>query len=122
MNLPVIIIAGIVVGIGGYLALRRFESLRGKSTDELRAILHSPDWLFYRNALIELDRRGEDIRQEVMPILDLLISDTRQQRIAGWYTLRELYPELASRVPDYKPEESSDVCKEQMQKLLLHSG
>ena len=118
MNTPVIILAGLALVITGFYALRRFESMRNKSSEELRAILHGQDWLFYRNALLELRRRGEDIRQEVMPVLNLLVADSRQLRIGGWLILRQVYPELASRVPEYNPREALDVCKEKMQKIF----
>ena len=122
MNIPLVILASIAVAAGGFFALRRFEGMKGKSTDELRAILRGPEWMFYRNALIELRRRSEDIKEEVMPILNLVIADAKPQRIAGWLILRELYPDLSARVPDYKPEESPDVCKEKMQKVFLRAA
>jgi len=118
MNTLILLVAGIGVALAGYFVLRRFESMKRKSSDELRAMLRSPDWLFYRNALSELRRRREDIRGEVAPILNLLISDAKAQRIAGWLTLRELYPDLAERVPDYRPEESPDACKDKLEKIF----
>lgn len=122
MNLPIVIVSGVVIALGGFFAWRRFESMRGKSSEELRAILRSSEWLFYRNALVELRRRGEDIENEVTPVLNLVISDAKRQRIAGWIILRELYPDLAARVPDYKPHEAADACKEKMRKIFLREG
>src|SRR6266404_5604769 len=114
MNTPLIILVAIGIVLVGFFAWRRFESLSGKTTEELRAILQGADWLFYRNSLIELRKRGEDIKPEVVPILNLLISDSKQQRIGGWLVLKELNPELASRVSDYKPQDAPGVCKEKM--------
>ncbi len=122
MSTPSILLILVGILFVGFFAWRRFESLRGKTTEELRAILHGPDWLFYRNALVELRRRGEDIKQEVVPVLNLLISESRQQRIGGWLMLKKLYPELVSRVSDYRPEDLPDVCKEKMQKIFLRMG
>ena len=119
MNTPLIILVAIGIVLVGFFAWRRFERLSGKTTEELRAILQDSDWLFYRNSLIELRKRGEDIKPEVVPILNLLISDSKQQRIGGWLILKQLYPELASRVSDYKPEDLPEVCKEKMQKIFL---
>ena len=122
MNIVIIILVVSAVVIIGLFALRRFESMRNKSNDELRAILRGSEWLYYRNAILELQRRGEDIKPEVMPVLDLLISDIKQQRIGGWLILKQLYPELASRVPDYKPEEPQDTCKEKIQEIIGSCG
>ncbi len=122
MTIPIIIVAAVGLAVTGFFALRRFESMAGKTTEELRGILRSPDWLFYRNALVELRRRGEDIKAEVVPILHLVISDAKAQRIGGWMILREFYPDLAARVPDYKPAEPPEVCKEKMQKILLQAA
>src|SRR6266403_1121790 len=118
MNTPLIILVAIGMVIVSFFALRRFESLSAKTTEQLRAILQGSDWLFYRKALRELRKRGEDIKPEVVPILNLLISDSKQQRIGGWLILKQLYPELASRVSDYKPEDLPEVCKEKMQKIF----
>jgi hypothetical protein len=119
MNTPLIIVVAVAVILVGFFAWRRFESLSGKTTEELRAISQGSDWLFYRKALRELRKRGEDIKPEVMPILNLLISDSKHQRIGGWLILKVLYPELASRVTDYKPQDAPDVCKGKMQKIFL---
>jgi hypothetical protein len=94
--------------------------MRSKSTDQLRAILRGPEWTYYRNVLIELQRRGEDIKEDVVPILNLLISESRFHREGGWMILKEIYPDLAARVPDYNPKETDNVCKEKMQKRFCY--
>jgi len=111
----------IVIGLVALVALRRIESMKDKTSGELRAILRSGEWTFYRSALIELRDRKEDIRGEVTPILDLLISDSKHQRIAGWLILEELYPELAARVPQFRPEDALPSCREKLQPILLTS-
>ncbi len=45
MNLPIVIASGVVIALGSFFAWRRFESLRDKSSEELRAILRSSEWL-----------------------------------------------------------------------------
>jgi|SRR3954470_21598346 hypothetical protein len=122
MQMYIIIPAVAVVAVSAFLMHRRLLSMRSKSTDQLRAILHGPDWTFYRNALIELRRRGEDIKEEVVPILHLLISESRFHREGGWMMLKEIYPDLAARLPDYNPKETDNVCKEKMQKILLRAA
>lgn len=108
-----------VVVLATIAGLRRLESMKDKTTGELRAILRSAEWTFYRSALIELRGRKEDIRPEVVPVLDLLTSDSKHQRIAGWLILEELYPELAARVPQFRPEDAVMACKEKLQPILL---
>jgi hypothetical protein len=122
MQLTIVIPAVTVVVVGAYVVHRCFLSMKSKSTDQLRAILRGPEWTFYRVALIELRRRGEDIKPEVLPILNLLISDSRFHREGGWMILKEIYPDLAGRVPDYNPKETDDVCKEKMQKIFLRAA
>lgn len=122
MSPTVIILVAVGLVLVACFALRRFESLSGKTTDELCAVLRGSEWLFYRNTLLELRRRGEDIREEVIPVLDLLVSERQRQRIAGWLILRELYPDLAVRVPDYRPQESPAVCGEKTRKLFIQAG
>jgi len=121
MQIPFILAAILGAGLIAFLTLRRFESMAGKSVDELRAYLRSPEWMFYRNALKELVRRDEDIKAEILPILELVISESKSKRIAGWMILKEFYPALASRVADYKPVESPKVCREKLQNICLRS-
>lgn len=119
MNIWLIILGVIGLVVGGVFALRRFESMAGKTNEQLRDILHGSDFLFYRNALVELRKRGEDISQEVLPILDLLVSDDRDRRTVGSMILRELYPDLAARISDYKPFETPDICRQKIQKIFI---
>src|SRR5260370_32777392 len=107
-----------------FLALMLYDRFvpRIQSTQKLRGYLRNPDFLHFRNALKELKRRGEDIKEEVVPILHLLISDDRRQRMVGWHILKEIYPEFADRVFTFNPRESADVCKEKMRGILLQSA
>ena len=118
-SLAGILLVLLIVGLAIFAALKRFESMKDKTNGELRAILHSGEWMFYRNALVELRERKEDIRAEVVPVLNLLISDSKHQRIAGWLILEELYPELTARVPQFRPEDAVSTCKEKLQPILL---
>jgi hypothetical protein len=122
MSTPTIFLIGVVVVVSGYFVVRRLESMSGKSTEELKAILNSSNWTYYRNALVELHRRGEDINELVVPILNLLISESKSQRIGGWMILRQLYPDLASRVSDFKPQETPEICKDKLQKIILQAN
>ena len=122
LNMNKWIIVATVLGI--FLILMLYDRFvpRFQGTQKLRGYLRNSDFLHFRNALKELKRRGEDIREEVVPILHLLVSDDRRQRIVGWLILKEIYPELASRVPTFNPHENSDICKEKMRGVLLQAA
>jgi hypothetical protein len=114
----------VAVFLGIFLILMLHDRFvpRFQSTQKLRGYLRNTDFLYFRNALKELKRRGEDIKEEVVPILHLLISDDKQQRVVGWLILKEIYPELAGRVPTFNPHESADICKEKMRGVLLQAA
>ena len=112
------IILGIVgVMIFAVVSFRRWNSLRSRSTEELRAFLRSGDWTYYRNALIELRRRGLDINGENRQVIRMLMAESPFRRQAGWMILREIYPDLAAKVPDYNFRDSDETCKEKIGKI-----
>jgi hypothetical protein len=110
--LPVLVVLAAAANI--FHAWGRLVNLSGQTTSELRSWLRSPEWPFYGGVLLELKQRGEDIRQELMPVLGLLASGSYQQRLNGWLILKQLYPELAARVADYNPSETMDACKQKL--------
>jgi hypothetical protein len=111
----------IILVLGIFAALMAYDRLspRFQSVGRLRAYLRQTDPLYFRNALKELSRRGEDIKEEVVPILHLVVSDSEQHRTLGWLILKEIYPDLASRVSSFNPRESVEVCREKMQSIFL---
>ncbi len=106
-------VGGIIMGrIPELLVLRSLKrDLSGKSTEELRAHLRSPDCLTPNCVLLELRRRGEDIRCELPVVLDLLASENVGRRGSGWAALTSAFPELVERVPDYRIGDSVDECR-----------
>src|SRR2546430_2099734 len=98
MKLAIIlaVVAAVTIFI---VAVWRWNSLRNKSTEDLRAFLRSGDWRFYRNALIELRRRGVDIKDENRQVLRMLMAESPFRRQAGWLIVKEIYPELAAQLP-----------------------
>ncbi len=92
-------------------------NLSSQTTEELRSWLHGPAWPFYGQALMELKRRGEDIKQDVVPVLNLLRSGSCDRRLNGWLILKQLYPDLAARAADYDPKEPFDACEEKLSRL-----
>ena len=117
MKLAIIlaIVAAITICV---VAFCRWNSLRSKSTEQLQAFLRSGDWTYYRNALIELRRRGVDIKGENRQVIRMLMAESPFRRQAGWMILREIYPELAAQLPDYNFRDSDEVCKEKASKIL----
>ena len=117
MKLTIILAIAVAITIV-VVAFRRWNSLRGKSTEELRAFLRSGDWTYYRNALIELRRRGVDINGENRQVIRMLMAESPFRRQAGWMILREIYPDLAAKVPDYNFRDSDETCKEKISKIF----
>jgi hypothetical protein len=111
--LAIIVVIAVVV-----VAFRRWNSLKSKSTEELQAFLRSGDWTYYRNALIELRRRGVDIDAENRQVIRMLVAESAFRRQAGWLILQEIYPELAAKIPDYNFRDSDEACKEKVQKIF----
>ena len=124
-GVPVGLVVGGVCGRVPYVVARAvvFRSLRRKSAGQLRQMLRGPLWPAYHLFLAELLRRGEDIKPELDVVLPLLVSQDAVQRIHGWSILRRMYPDLAARVPDYKPSESAEACRARAEQAgLPHRG
>lgn len=112
-------VVGVVVGRIPWLLVMRSlaRDLGGKSTAELRTSLHSPGCLTPNCILLELQRRGEDIRCELPVVLDLLVSDDVGRRGHGWAALTSAFPELAEQVRDYRIGDSVDECRRKTETL-----
>jgi hypothetical protein len=113
--LPALVVAAAAANI--LFAWKRFVNLSSQTTEGLRSWLRGPDWPCYGLALMELKRRGEDIKQDMMPVLNLLRSGSCDQRLNGWSILKQLYPDLAARAADYNPKETFEACKEKLTRL-----
>jgi hypothetical protein len=118
MKLTIILAVAVAIAIA-VVVFYRWNSLRSKSTEELRAFLRSGDWTFYRNALIELRRRGVDIAGENRQVLRMLMAESPFRRQAGWLIVKEIYPDLAAQqLSDYNFRDSDETCKEKISKIL----
>ena len=113
--LPVVVMVAAAANV--LFAWKRFANLSNTTTAELRAWLQGRQWPLYGQALTELKRRGEDIRQDITPVLGLLASISYQQRLDGWLILKQLYPELATRAADYNPRETIESCRQKLAAL-----
>jgi hypothetical protein len=77
--------------------------LRRRSSEELRASLRTGECRAVNLLLLELALRGEDIRQELDFVLEMLVSTSYDERCRGWAAMLTAFPELAEKVSDYSP-------------------
>ena len=82
-----------------------------KSTEELRTLLGDPDYYAPNTILLELQSRGEDIRQDLLVIMGMLVSTSSARRGQGWAALASAFPDLVEKIPDYRAFESADTCR-----------
>mgnify|MGYP001411515055 CR=1 FL=1 len=108
----------VVLVVGGLLLLKRFESLKGKSIEDLEAMLDpAGNELFYHNAIVELRKRGKETDRYLPLFARLLASENQKTRLRGWVTLQKLYPKVADNI-GYNPFGSSEDRKKGLQALL----
>jgi hypothetical protein len=106
------VVGGVIGRIPELLVLRSLaRDLTAKSTAELRDHLHSPNCFTPNVVLLELRRRGEDIRQHLPVVLDLLASEDTGRRGHGWAALASAFPELVEKIRDYRIGDSVDECR-----------
>jgi len=111
--------AGGIVGNIPYLITLKWmaREIVKKSNDELRAELHDSKCLTPNLLLLELDRRGEDIRRELPLVLEMLTAEDTSRRGPGWAALTSAFPELARRVKNYCVNDSVEVCRQKIEVL-----
>jgi hypothetical protein len=90
------------------LLVRRLELMR---SDELRTYLRDPDCLTPNCVLLELQRRGEDIAEELPVILEMLVSKDIVRRFYGWAALKSAFPEVARKFRDYHARDPIHECR-----------
>jgi hypothetical protein len=117
-------VAGFAVGHIPLLIVGRSlaKDLGKKTSDELRAHLHSRECLTPNCVLLELRRRGEDIQRELPVVLDLLVSEEVGKRSLGLAALTSAFPELAERLRDYRIGDSVEECRRKTEVLRQTSG
>ena len=115
--------AGLVVGsLPEFFALRSLaRDIGGKTSGELREYLHREECKVPNVVLLELKRRGEEIRSELSVVLDLLVSENMDKQSRGWAALESAFPELAQQIPQYCIGGSPDACREQVELLRTMS-
>ena len=88
------------------------------SDDELVSELRDPKCLTPNVHLLELNRRGYDIRQELPCVHSLLASPNVDRRTTGWAALISAFPDLVATVPGYCPTASTGECQQRCMPLL----
>ena len=81
-------------------------------------MLRNNDWRFYKPAIQELKRRGEDVTVFIPKIVALLISETKMDRMAGLITLKDCFPELVSEIAGFSPSADITLCRAKAAPLL----
>jgi hypothetical protein len=117
-------IAGFIIGfIIGHLpdkigTMLMFREIERSSNEKLRVITSRKFWNFYTTlALLQLAARGEEVRQELPRIIDMLESESQLTRIFGWDALRLVFDKEAEVVADYNPRASVEDCRSKIAKL-----
>jgi len=77
---------------GGWLVDRWIW--RARPREKLLAMLESGNWRYYKAAILELRRRGEDVSVHAPRIQALLASGSRVERAAGAAIARACFPGL----------------------------
>ena len=94
---------------------RRFDRM---TDDDLLSELHDADCFTPNIHLLELNRRGYDIRRELPHVHALLASSEMHRRTAGWAALTSAFPDLADTIGGYNPTAPSAECQKKCEPLL----
>jgi hypothetical protein len=120
LGVPVGLVVGGMLGQLPLIVLlksmsRRFEKM---TNDELLAELHDPTCFTPNVHLLELNRRGYEIRRELPYIHSLRTSTESHRRTAGWAALTSVFPELVDLIDGYNPTASTVECQTRCKALL----
>jgi hypothetical protein len=98
----------------------RADSRRGrtKTREELLVMLASGDWRYWKIALKELGRRGEDTSIHIPKLLPHLLADTHTVREATRITLVNQFPELRDALRDYRAADEADASRGKLTSLF----
>jgi len=99
---------------GNMSILAVHRQFTGKSDDVLRAELHRPECEYPNFILLELNYRGADVSSELPVVLDMLESPDRALRQKGVAAITSAFPDMARKLPDYRPSEPVDECRKKV--------
>jgi hypothetical protein len=95
-----------------HLMRRQFARL---SVSELRNQLTTS--FTPNHILLELKARGEDISQDVEPVLSLLEAEESFTRTRGWAALLSAFPKWADSIRGYNPMRPVSECHQKVAEL-----
>ncbi|RPI28383.1 MAG: hypothetical protein EHM61_05370 [Acidobacteria bacterium] len=89
-----------------------FRHIMQSSKEELRAMGAADNWNFsHTMALLRLAALGEEVRQEIPRIVNMLESDSQLIRSYGWDALRMVFGQESRVIEDYSPGGSTEECR-----------
>jgi hypothetical protein len=95
--------------------------LHARSTEELQALFVENRGFrgpaTYQLAVEIMKERGEDIRPVLPAILDLMGSKRQTTRLEAHAAFLAGFPELVSKLEDYRSEDPADVCRAKISSL-----
>ncbi|AOS45957.1 hypothetical protein Verru16b_03048 [Lacunisphaera limnophila] len=109
----------VLFGVLAFLIYDRVLRWRLLPSEKLQANIDSGHWRYLKHSIVEFRRRGGDRRIGSLRALDLLQSESKVERMVGWMIMKELFPEVAQRVPGYDPTAAPEKCREEAQKMLI---
>lgn len=109
----------VLIGLSAFMFYDRVLSWRLLSDEKIRDNIDSGHWRYLRHSVVEFRRRGGDRRIGSLRALDLLQSESKMERMAGWIVMKDLFPEVAQRAPAYDPTATAEQCRVETQKMLI---
>ncbi len=121
-------LAGVVIGGGAGFLIGRLpyafisrsaqRSLEKESSQRLRERLRTGNEYYIAHLLLaHLMKRGEGIADELPSIINLIKSESSDRRRFGWAALKFAFPETASKIAEYQPNDSTDKCRTLVSRL-----
>ena len=89
-----------------------------KPREQLVAMLTSDNWRYWKPALKELRRRGDDTSIYQPRLLSRLLAESRLEREAARITVADHYPELRASLADYRSADAVDSSRAKLKPLL----
>ena len=93
-----------------------------KPRAELIAMLASENWRYWKQALKELRRRGEDTSVHLPRLIPKLLANSRVEREATRITLVNHYAELREQLADFRAADEVDISRQKLKSLLEKYG
>jgi hypothetical protein len=93
-----------------------------RSREDLIGMLGSDDWKYWKLAMKELRRRGEDTSIYVPHLMPRLLADTQMVREAARITLASHFPEVRDHLSDYRAADDVNISRKKLTSLFEKYG